>query len=180
MVEIRFGTEKDIIEILNIQAYWLSQNHENTHGFLFGEPYKFDDIEILINANQVAVAYKDDKVCGYFLFDNYSKNTTTNKYRKYINELIILKELNTLKDSICPRAQIAIDKSFLGLNISKYLTKYLQENSPKKFSFIFSTISKKNSKIKKHLDNGWKIIGENNELLFVLLKVKTKHNNVYN
>lgn len=172
MVEIRFGRKKDIIEILNIQTYWLGQNHENTNGFLFGEPYKYDDIDTLINVNQVAVAYKDDKVCGYFLFDNYSNNTTTNKYRNFINELIILEKLKPLKDSICPRAQIAIDKSFLGLNISKSLTKYLQENSPKKFTFIFSTVSKKNAKIKKHLDNGWKIIGENNELLFVLLKVK--------
>lgn len=176
-MEIRFGTQNDIFGISIIQKYWLEQTSENDQGFLFGDPYTNDDLLMLTLRNQISVAVKNNKVYGYFIFDDYSKNHTTINYKEYLKKLNENGNLGYSIECICPRAQIAISKDSLGHNISKNLTQFLIENCPNKFDAIFSTVSKKNIKIEKHLNNGWTIIGKNEELHFVLLSIKTKHNN---
>ena len=171
-MKIRLGTEKDLSQIIDIQNYWLEQQAESSKGFLFGEPYTYEDLAELTLRKQIAVAVKNNMICGYFLFDNYSRNHTTYRYKMYLTNLISNGYIDYSLENLCPRAQIAVHKSFLGHNLSRKLTKYLFDKSGYKFEAIFSTVSKKNLNLETHLKNGWNVIGENDELHFVLLRIK--------
>jgi hypothetical protein len=126
----------------------------------------------LTSRKQIAVAVEKNIIGGYFLFDDYSRNQTTNSYKKYLNKLISEKIVGYSSECVCPRAQIAVEKSFLGLNLSSLLTEFLYKKSETKFEAIFSTVSKKNMKLETHLKNGWSVVGENEQLYFVLLRIK--------
>jgi hypothetical protein len=174
-MEVRLGKELDVCQILDIQKYWLNQKPDNKEGFLFGEPYTYNDLIELVLLKQLAVATVENIVYGYFLFDDYSKNSTTSSYLVFIQDLINKRQLNKF-EKICPRAQIAIHKSHLGLNISKKLTLFLIDQCKDRFDTIFSAVSKKNKKINEHITNGWIVVGENDDLYFVTMRLNTKRN----
>lgn len=171
---IRLATYKDIEGISELNKKWLTNDIDNINksdGFLFGEAYTKDELRKIISEDELCVAICDNKVVGYFLFDNYSSNSTTQLNLKCLDYLISNQIIDS-KKRICTRSQIAILKEYHGKNISIQLVKYLVNKTTNKYDFVFAIVSKLNPKMEAHKKAGWEIIYEDDKLYYITLKLK--------
>ena len=170
---IRFATLNDVPEIETLNQKWLVPNidtADKTNGFLFGDPLKTSDFKKIILAGELTVASLNNKIIGYYLFDNYSDTEVLRQYSTYISELIS-KGYIEQKIRISKRAQAVIEKDFQNNGLSKMLFPLLLTETKEKYDVLFSVVSKQNPKLIAHQKSGWSIISENEEVFFLQYKL---------
>lgn len=167
--QIRLAKFDDIPDIKQLNKRWLTSDINSinkTNGFLFGDPLKSNDLELIILHKELVVATHKESIIGYYLFDNFSDTDILRQYSKYIEEL---RENGLLERSerISKRAQAVIESKFQNLGLSKKLLSLLINETKGKYDLLFSVVSKLNPKIIAHQKAGWQIISENESLYFV-------------
>jgi|GEM_PF-2293876 len=158
---VRRAKSNDAHELSVLNAKWHFHdlaNNNLTNGFLQGQPYSAEEFELIIKNNEIVLADINNRIAGYYLFDNITKNPTSMEYEKRIT-LLVEKKLIT-EFPISRRAQAVIDDEFQGNGLYKHLFTTLNNLCKEKYMTVFSMAHKRNPKIAANFTIGWKIINE--------------------
>lgn len=166
---IRLAQIEDIPEVWNISQTWYDPIYQenSADGFLFGEPYTEQELELITKNGDMAVACKNKEIVGFFLLDNSTANKTTLNYIQHLAKIDGI----SLSGSICPRAQIAIKKEYQNQGISISLTQFLKSKASSRYDLIYSLVSKINPKMEVYTKSGWHLVSETDKAFIVALKV---------
>lgn len=167
---------EDISSLVELNAKWQVHNLKDDlkiDGFLSAQ-FTANDFEILIFNGEVVVTSYNDKVVGYYLLNNFCE---TKKYYEAKKIILTLIEKNKIPISarIGLGAQALIDKEHQGKGLSRPMLKLLCEKVNSKYDFLYSSISKENTKaFLVHSKEGWFLVDENDNSHYVLLDPKVK------
>lgn len=168
------ATEKDISSLVELNAKWQFDNiliALKSEGFLSAQ-FNARDFETLIRNKEVIVTMYVDKVVGYYLLNNFCETKKSYEAKKVVENLIDKNKIQkTSKVGI--GAQALIDKEHQGKGLSRPMLKLLCEQVQSKYDYLYSSISKQNTKAYQvHTKEGWFVIDENENCYYVLLNPK--------
>lgn len=172
-IEVRSATKNDLVYLVQLnQKFQKSILGNKIQDGYVGAAFSTETFLELINRNQIVVTQFQQRLVGYYLLNNFSKDGVIGKHEDIVNELKskqkIAKEL-----SICVGAQAIVDNEFMGSGIRPLMLQRLAQNVQGKFDYLFATIAKDNPRaFKAHTRDGWEVVDEDNILYFVVYKLK--------
>jgi hypothetical protein len=172
-VEIRMATSSDIQGLTDINHRWQREilGNDTTHGFL-SAAFSFDTFKALVDSNEVVVGILDSNVISYYIVNSISTDGVLFKHGQIVNGL--------KEKSIIPQhsrvglgSQALVDKEFQGSHLRKLMLNELVKFVSEKYDFLFSTISKQNTRaFNAHTKDGWKVVSEDQDTNHVILDIK--------
>jgi L-amino acid N-acyltransferase YncA len=170
----RLATSKDTLALVELNYKWQADkisNAQKSDGFLSAQ-FNATDFETLIKNEEVIVTLHNDKVIGYYLLNNFCETKKYHEAKQIVISLIAKNKIpNSCKVGI--GAQALIDKEHQGKGLSRPMLKLLCEQVQSKYDYLYSSISKQNSKAYQvHTKEGWFVVEENDNSHYVLLDPK--------
>jgi GNAT superfamily N-acetyltransferase len=171
--EVRLATSRDLVGVSEINRFWLAAGRSGHRGdgYLFGEPYADEVLARIAADDGVSVAEARGRVVGYYLFDDHSCNSTTARYLDVIGELTRRGAIDP-RWRVCRRAQVAIRPEWQSSGLSVHLLRVLRDRHRDRFDAVFSVVAKDNPKLGVHLRVGWRIVGGDRAVHYVLLPLR--------
>lgn len=170
VLEIRLAGQGDVPSLVAINHHWIDTGvaplADRSKGYLSGDRYSYNELSQIVAQSGVSVLTADGVVGGYFLFDDWTDNPMTCKYRAILSELRTDGVLPP--QGVCARAQVAIMPEFQALGMYGPLQQYLCDRMADRYSAVFSLVAKDNAKRDVHARFGWRTIGEAAEWRYVI------------
>jgi GNAT superfamily N-acetyltransferase len=167
---VRLATSRDLVGVSEINCFWLAAGRSGLRadGYLFGDPYADQVLARIAADDGIAVANACGRVVGYYLFDDHSCDSTTARYLDAIRELTQRGAIDPCW-RVCRRAQVAVRPEWQSSGLSAHLLRVLRERHRDRFDAVFSVVAKDNPKLGAHLRVGWRIVGGDSAVHYVLL-----------
>ncbi|MAD96992.1 MAG: hypothetical protein CMB99_06655 [Flavobacteriaceae bacterium] len=173
-MKLAFAQSSDIPRILEIMNYWLNVPSKES-GFLFGVPFTEEELQLMIEEKAVFVARIEDEIQGYFLFDEVTRNETTQMNKNLLDKVYSKSLFGFEKEALIPRGSVAVAPDCQE-NISKDLMDFFKENYQGSKKAMFSIVAIDNPNIHVHIRNGVEVVLQDEKYYYVLYRLgKTKN-----
>ncbi len=168
---VRVALMTDLDSLLCLNEKWQKVNLSNLKDGYVGAVFAPTTFLELMDRKQVVVADLNGIIVGYYLLNNYSREGIIGKH-----ELIVSKlrgeGLFGDNDQVCVGAQAVVDTDYMGKGIRQAMLTKLTDTVKNKYQFLFATIAKDNLRAyKAHTNDGWKVLGEDGQLYYVVYKI---------
>jgi hypothetical protein len=171
-VEIRDAKISDVEGLMVLNKKWqkIALGEDIKDGYI-GAAFTRETFLELIEKKQVSVTQFNNCIVGYYLLNNVSKDGIIGKHEDFVEEMRSKGVLNRT-NNICVGAQAVVDSEFMGSPLRFMMLQNLINNVKSSYDHLFATIAKDNPRAHKaHTRDGWKVIGENEDLFFVVFEV---------
>lgn len=166
---IRLATNNDTRELYELHKSYQKENLKNiTNGFL-SRCYSLSYFEKAIEKYDILAFDDNGLLVGYVLINTVENN----EHLSSVTSLYSSKNPSAKNLSVAYSYQILIVKQWQGTGFFSYATESYFRYYSKRYDILVSTISKENQRsLLGHLQNGWNIWHENDQLYFVDAKIK--------
>jgi hypothetical protein len=171
-VEIKKATATEIPGLTDINNRWQKEmlGNDITRGFLSAS-FSYDIFKLLVESNEVVVAILDDKVVGYYLVNSISSDGVLFKHSHIVDALKLKAIIPYVNVGL--GSQALVEKDFQGSKIRKLMLNELVKLMKDKYQYLFSTISKQNTRaFSAHTKDGWTVVDEDEDTHHVILDLK--------
>ena len=170
-VNIRNANLHDIEGLLALNKKWQRADLKDTRDGYVGAKFSNLTFKELIEKRQVSCALWGNELIGYYLLNNVSKDGIIGTHHEIVDMLKdtgkIDRELN-----ICVGAQAVVDTYYMGSGIRQLMLDNLKQNMSDRYHCLFATIAKDNPRaFTAHTRDGWIVVGSDNNVYHVLLKL---------
>lgn len=171
-VTVRNATQNDIPNLMLLNQKWQkSVLGENIKDGFVGAAFSKETFAELIHRKQITVTDFDNKVIGYYLLNNFSKDGIIGRHEDFVT-MLKQKDKISKSSNICVGAQAVVDTEFMGSGIRPLMLDTLVENMKGKYEYLFATIAKDNPRaFKAHTRDGWTVVDEEESMFYVVFKV---------
>lgn len=136
-----------------------------------GAAFSNETFTELIHRNQITVTDFNNKIIGYYLLNNFSKDGIIGKHEDFVSMLKQKDKISKLLN-ICVGAQAVVDTEFMGSGIRSLMLDTLVGNMKGRYEYLFATIAKDNPRaFKAHTRDGWIVVDDEENLFYVIFKV---------
>tara|TARA_B110000211_G_C13988911_1_gene513030 strand:+ start:401 stop:937 length:537 start_codon:yes stop_codon:yes gene_type:complete len=171
-INIRLATEGDVQLIMGMNNQWITEDPnkiDRSNGYLNVDPFDRNDLIKIIENKELIIAEDQDKIVGYYLFDNFSSTKYLEQHKALIKDCID-EGLLTSDQKISLRMQCVIDSDYQNQNLSKRMLKALLIETKDKYDVCFASVSTDNPKYKAHVKIGWEALKKVDELILLVYK----------
>lgn len=167
-ITIRSATTNDINAISALNIKWQRASVADINDGYIGAAFTIETISQLIALKQISIASHNETVAGYYLANNISKDGVIGRHEEMIASLIQQQIIPT-DYNIVTGAQVVVDTPYMGSGIRRLMLEHLANTLSFHYDYLFGTIAKDNHRAcVAHPRDGWQIIGEEDELLYIL------------
>lgn len=168
-ISVRLATIQDVAELMSLNEAWqYSRLDDPSKGFL---SYAFNEDVFLkaIENSDCVVAVDCQIVVGYYLTYHSSKGLSKKTYKSAVAQL---KQRLAAEHRVALGAQAVININYLGKGIRQQLFIGFKALLRDRFDFVLSRIKSTNLKAQSaHDKDGWRLVYEDNEFDYVLLRI---------
>ena len=167
-VTIRDATTNDINAIAALNTKWQRAFVADINDGYIGAAFSIETIRQLTELGQITIAYHNETIAGYYLANNISKDGVIGRHEEIVASL---KQQQIIPNhyNIIVGAQVVIDSPYMGSGIRRLMLEHLGDALADRYDYLFGTIAKDNVRACiAHPRDGWQIIGEEEELLYIL------------
>jgi hypothetical protein len=171
-IQIRPAQIADIPDLLRLNRGWLRQNlsGDTSKGFVSGA-FDEPDFHNMVGDRMISVADDGSNVVAYMLSMNNAASDILTEHTDKARQ--IRKDKTVAEDSrIAVGVQTAVEEQYHGTGLIVSVRKHFLSLLSDRFDYLLTTISKQNARSYKSATKfGWKVVGDNGEHYFLILKV---------